>query len=177
MIVITEGPRCSGKSMFVNLLCKNLKIEGISASTWKVSRGKDPVSDMLNSLINFVGDRVWILDRFHLTEWTNSFILKRGWTLIDEWVEIEEGLEDIDDKLRERRAIIVLLTARAHVLKERWVKTKREDIEDDPEHILKMWEETLNLTKCDIIHLHNDTQQMLIRNVNIVIDLVKGRIK
>lgn len=177
MIVVVEGPRCAGKSMFAKALWDELKDRGISANVWKSKRGEDPVSDMLSSLADFTEDRVWILDRFHLTEWTNSFILQRGWFERSVWAEIVKGLMGIDNKLRDRKAIIILLTAQAHVLKRRLRITGREDVNNDPEHILKTWEGIFGLTRCDAIHLHNDTSQMLARNVDIAADLIKGRIR
>lgn len=177
MIVIIEGPRCAGKSIFAGSLCAELQNQGISASTWKSSRGEDPVSDMLSSLESFVENQVWILDRFHFTEWINSYYLQRGWTLSNEWRKIKRGLMNIDDKLHEKNTIIILLTTQAHTLRERWKETNRIDIVNEPQRILKIWEGIFDLTKCDIIHFHNDTQQMLIRNVNIIVDLIKGRIK
>ena len=178
MIVIVEGPRCSGKTTFARELFEELKSREISVSIWKASRGEDSVFDMLNSLEGFAEDRVWILDRFHLTEWINSRILQRGWASSSEWREIEGGLINIDNELRKRNTIIILLTAQSYILRKRWKKTKRVGvIINEPQRILRIWETVFDLTRCDIIHLRNNTRQMLTCNVNITADLIKGRIR
>jgi len=177
MIVVVEGPRCSGKSNFIDVLYGELKKRRLSAYKWKAIRGANPIPDMKNSLrVEFVRDLIYLLDRFHLTEWINSFALERGWDTPDQWARIESGLTEIDDELRIRNALIVLLTVDATELERRWELEDREDVDRDAGWVLYTWREAFDLTRCDIVHFRNDTPQMLIRNVNLAINLIQGRL-
>jgi hypothetical protein len=75
MIILFEGARCTGKTTLSRRLVTDLKEYGFPAEWWKAERGEDPYEDMLGTIRSVFSDRskLWVVDRFHLTEYVNSF--------------------------------------------------------------------------------------------------------
>lgn len=116
MIVIIDGPRGSGKS----LMCEALRMEFINTpirvEKFKSTRPDDPFEEMIQAInsFSFNHDRLFIVDRFHLTEYVFSVYHNRVplSKLINQTIHISR-------KLERASAIRVVLMASPEVLAER----------------------------------------------------------
>lgn len=104
MIVLFEGPRCSGKSTISQDLVSHLKVDGFPAEWWKAERGEDPFADMMATVHGEFSDntKLWVADRFHLSEYVNSRASNRG-----EREELSAQMHHVDRLLLSRDSIIV----------------------------------------------------------------------
>ena len=115
MIVILEGPRGTGKTTLCAELVRRLNDDGLPAEVHKGQRVGDPIEGMLSTLSEkFSTDRIWVVDRFHLTEWVMSIHLQRR-----DFVELTRDIRHIDTLLDQAWALGFILEAPDVVLLDR----------------------------------------------------------
>lgn len=137
MIVILEGPRGTGKTTLCLELVSRLQALGLPAELHKGQRIGDPIEGMISTIREkFTEDKIWIVDRFHLTEWVMSIHLERR-----DFVELTKDIRCIDIYLHQAGALGVILDAPDVVIADRVVR--RNDgrgFEMPLERSRKLWE-------------------------------------
>ncbi len=177
MIVIFEGPQGTGKTTLIANLLDEFKRREIPAEQWKVERGTDPIVDM-NSILDsgrWGDDKVFLLDRFHMSEWVISKATRRNWASEAQWSAYEEQLKLIDSRLKEMDALLVFLTASPSLVQKRLGKLEKEDILGGPQQADYHWRLGMHRTHCDIIHIVNNDFEQMKRNVLMLADIVEMR--
>lgn len=174
MIVVFEGPRCSGKTTLALNLVTELKADKFPAELWKSERGKDPLSDMITTIYSDFEDqtKLWVIDRFHLSEYVNSKASKRGTSAYV--AELDQQIWHIDRLLQGRDAIIVHLIVG---LNTRRMRLKREG-KGDPAGSLFMeslWAQAMLASRCDRVAVYNDHPADMRGARDILFDLIKAR--
>lgn len=123
-IIIIEGRRGVGKTTMCSELHGKLTSMGIDARLWKSERTDNPTLDMAHSIAEMIlePDVVFILDRFHLTEFVLSAELGRRklGALINDTFYISRIL-------RNQRALVFLLTAADEDVTLRLSERRQED--------------------------------------------------
>lgn len=177
MIVIFEGPQGTGKTTLITNLLDEFKRREISAEQWKVERGTNPIVDM-NSILDsgrWGDDKVFLLDRFHMSEWVISRATRRNWGDEAQWSAYESQLKLIDNRLREMDALLVFLTANPYFVQKRLSKLGKQDTLGGPQQADYHWRIGLHKTRCDVIHVPNNDFYQMRRNVQIIADTVEIR--
>lgn len=170
MIVILEGPRGTGKTTLCSELVNRLKEVGLPAELHKGQRVGDPIEGMISTIHEkFTEDKIWIVDRFHLTEWVMSIHLERR-----DFVELTRDIRCIDIHLQQVGALGVILDAPDTVIADR--VTRRNDgrgFEMPLERSRKLWEAAAALSGFMNIAV-NDTDQFE-TVMNDLVGLVRSR--
>lgn len=173
MIILFEGPRLAGKTTLIGRVKKTLTDWGYPVQDWKDTRGEDPVSDM-NAILDegiFTEDLIWLLDRFHFSEWVNSKASRRESYPGSEWTFYEAGLQQIDERMRDLNALIVLVTSSPWMIDKRMEKLRKKDLAGDSQRAQFWWLNTIGKTRCDMIHVINDRTDQLDRLVGMLADI------
>lgn len=113
MIAVFEGPRGVGKTSMIKSIVNRLELLDVPNEVFKAERGKDPITDMLETVEEFKrkNDRIWLVDRFHLTEFVMSCATRNA-----DFVPMWKVTEDIDGRLLRANAKLYLLDASLETL-------------------------------------------------------------
>lgn len=171
MIIIVDGMRGSGKTTLVTEIVKRLVDREINAVQWKAERtdAGSPYDGMMNSIQEFDADpfKVFVLDRFHLTEYVMSTYLQR--------VPLQELLTTttvLDSRLSVRHAKCVILDASYDTIDNRMALREGTRKLDMPVLNAKnLWAEALALSRI-AIRRNNNTWQDFDDNVEFCVNLV-----
>jgi len=177
MIVIFEGPRLVGKTTIIAKLNEVLSAWGLPVETWKDTRGEDPVQDM-NAILDegfFTEDKIWLLDRFHMSEWVISKATRRDAYPGSEWAFYQANLQAIDERLAGMNALIILITSSPWFVDQRATLTGKKDPIGDGQKAQYWWLNTIGKTVCDMIHVINDKQNQLERLCFMLADIIAIR--
>jgi thymidylate kinase len=177
MIVIFEGPQGVGKTTLIEKVDSLLDSRGFESVAWKVPRGTDPIKDMNDSLDHEFGNKevVYLLDRFHLSEWVIYYYTGK-WANREQWWEYAEQLQAIDVRLREMGALIVFITTEPEVAETRLKALGKEDILGNSEEALRKWYDFIHRPKCELIHLVNDDVLKMNRNAKLIADIIRSKL-
>lgn len=157
MIILFEGPRLAGKTTLIKHLRRVLIVHGYPAKVWKDTRGKDPIADM-NIILDdgiFTNDFIWLLDRFHLSEWANSTYSRKEEYSDTMWFLFEEEIRQIDKRLQELDTLIILVIAPPWEIDKRNRVLKREDLAGDSKTSLDRWFNMSFESNCDMLYVAN----------------------
>jgi thymidylate kinase len=160
MIVLFEGPRVAGKTTIISKVSSILEAWDLPVQRWKDERGKDPVADM-NLILDegiFTDDTIWLLDRFHFSEWVISKAIRKAQFEGSKWTFYEASLQQIDERLREKNAFIVFVVGSPWILDARRQKTNQKDPIGESTKSLFWWNNNMSKTMCDSIRVINDRQ-------------------
>jgi hypothetical protein len=123
----------------------------------------------------FTDDIIWLLDRFHFSEWVISKSTRREAYPGSEWAFYEAGLQKIDERMQEQNTLMVLVTASPWMVEKRQEKLKKQDPVGSPQQAQYWWLNTIHKTTCDMIHVVNDRTNQLDRLVNMLADICAVR--
>jgi len=174
MIIVFEGPRCSGKSAISHSLVEHLKADEFPAKLWKSERGKDPFSDMITTIYSDFEDqtKLWVVDRFHLSEYVNSKASKRG---TSHYVaELKQQIWHIDRLMRGRNALIIYPVVSLATRKGR-LKRKNKKDPIDGALMEALWAQAILESRCERIAVYNEHSTDLYQAGIILFDLAKAR--
>lgn len=160
MIILFEGPRGTGKSTIISKVSSLLEAWDLPVQRWKDERGEDPVSDM-NGILDegiFTDDTIWLLDRFHFSEWVISKAVRKSSFEGSKWTFYEASLQQIDERLMAMNAFIVFVVASPWILDSRRSQTGRKDQIGESGKALFWWNNNMSKTMCDSIRIINDRQ-------------------
>jgi len=174
MICIFEGPRCSGKSTISHSLVEHLKADELPAEWWKSKRGDDPFGDMIATIHLDFGDKskLWVVDRFHLSEYVNSKASRRG---TSHYVaELKQQIWHIDRLMRDRNALIIYPVVSLATRKGR-LKRKNKKDPIDGALMEALWAQAILESRCERIAVYSEHSTDLYQTGIILFDLVKAR--
>ncbi len=176
MILIIEGMRGSGKTTLVSEIVKRLIKQEVNAVQWKAERANtgSPFEGMMTSIREFDADpfKVFILDRFHLSEYVYSTYLQR--------VPLKDLLTTtkiLDSHLSARHAKCVILDATYDTIDSRMALREEKRKLDMPVLNAKnLWEEAQAISRIAVTR-HNNTPTDGIENVNFCVVSVMLELK
>lgn len=172
MIVLFEGARCTGKTTLSVELETHLKALGFPAIWWKAERGESPYRDMLVTVTTDFDDRskLWIVDRFHLTEYVNSVAQGRI-SGSEEKKELWQKTMNIDRLLLGRDTLLVCMMTSSAVREDR---LRAEDREDASSYSLMnaLWVDTFRRSELPKIGIFNNKDKDLGQARDILLDYI-----
>lgn len=176
MIVIFEGPQGVGKTSILTGLCEELTRRKLPFEQWKVERGTDPITDMNATLDNeFKERKIYLLDRFHLSEWVINKGTRRNWAGEAEWLALEAQYRQIDERLRQKYAFIFCITANPYFVEKRLNRLNKEDVLGTAQNSDFWWRIGVQKTRVDCVHLINNDFYQMKRNIVIIADILESR--
>ncbi len=160
MIILFEGARCTGKTTLSRRLVANLKEAGFPAEWWKAERGEDPFDDMMRSLHSDFEERnkLWVLDRFHLTEYVNSLAGRRA----DNQEELWKKTARIDRLLSKGDVFLVFMMSSSAVRQKRLKEEGREE-PVVPTYMNALWVDTVRRSELPKIGVFSSVEMDLIQ--------------
>jgi thymidylate kinase len=174
MIVLFEGARCTGKTTITTGIVHSLKAGGFPAQWWKADRGVAPYHDMLATLSSDFADRdkLWVVDRFHLTEYVNSLAHGR----VAEKAEKDELWQktmNIDRLLLTRDTLLVCLMASSKERSRRMIAEDRiEPI--TAQYMNALWVDTFRKSELPKIGIFNDKPRDIEQGRDILLQYIKS---
>lgn len=164
MIIVVDGPRGCGKSSLINYL---VEISDGFVRLFKAERSENPFLSMLDSIELFTNDDniVWIIDRFHLTEYVMSSLLDRG----DHETLLKQA-KQIHSLLDQHKALVIYLDANDESIRNRLVQREGNRQLDVPDLIdaLAFWQKVIKEHFPTTIVLKSDTHEQFIQNVDYI---------
>lgn len=178
MIVLFEGPRLVGKTTLIQRVSKQLTEWGVPNQAWKDTRGEKPIDDM-NAILDegiFTDDMVWLLDRFHFSEWVISKASRRDAYPGSQWDLYEAGIVVLDERMASLNTLIVLVTSSPWMVDKRSDKLgDKSDPVGDSQKAQYWWTNSIGKTRCAMVHVINDRTNQLDQLTNLLVDLIYVR--
>lgn len=177
MIAIFEGPQAAGKTTLIHSISAELLARDVPSEIWKVPRGSFPIRDMKETLAERKLDesKVWLVDRFHMSEWVISYATKRVWNSDEEWQEYEAFLKEIDNEMKELGTMIIFVMVSPHVARKRLDDLGKDDVVGGVEEADRYWRWGMTKTRCDCLSVMNNDRGQLRANVQVLSDILEVR--
>lgn len=174
MIVLFEGARCTGKTTLSTVLLTRLNSDGFPVERWKAERGEFPYQDMLATLSSDFDDRsmLWLVDRFHLTEYVNSVALGRV-KGADKKEELWLKTMNIDRLLRLKDTILVCMMSSTYTRERRLIAEERKD-EAETSLMNALWIDTFRRSELPKIGIFNNTERDLEQGCDILAQYIEA---
>lgn len=165
--IIVDGPRGSGKTTIANEIVENLKGNGFDSEYFKKGERSsyDEMSNMSTHLFAFtMTPKIWVVDRFHLTEMVMSTIHHR-----EHFSKLLEGCLKITDEVKKSKGTQFFISADLDVIESRLIArgTRGWDI---PKDKFVVWENYSRTLKFNFIRNNSNN----IEDVKQVADKIVG---
>ena len=171
MIILFEGARCTGKTTLSRRLVRNLKEAGFPAEGWKAERGENPFDDMMETIHSDFSDtsKLWVADRFHLTEYVNSFADGRVPDKADLWRKTVL----IDRLLSGGDVFLAFMMSSSAARLNRLEEEKREE-PIGPAYMNALWVDTVRRSELPKIGIFSNTKMDLIQARRFLLTFAKA---
>lgn len=154
MIILFEGARCTGKTTLSRRLVTDLKEYGFPAEWWKAERGENPFDDMMATIHSDFSDvnKLWVADRFHLTEYVNSFAENRVLDKADLWKKIA-----LIDRLLSRGDVFLVFMMSSSEARQKRLGWEGREEPMAPQYMNALWVDTVRRSGLPKIGVFSNT--------------------